>query len=119
MDTGVLAACILGTGVVVAAFFVFGGRVIPTGVVPFAALSGEMREKILRWKWRFRCLALALFLLAALSMFSSLPRGVPLAFSVSGFFCQYKGFCLRRRYPMNYTHATQLPARHYSMEDRQ
>jgi hypothetical protein len=101
MDTGILTACILGAGVVAGAVFVFGGRVVPAGIAPFAALPGEMQEKILRRKRNFRCLALALFLLAALSMFSFLPRGVSLAFAVSGFFCQYKVFCLRRRYPMH------------------
>ena len=101
MDTGVLTACILGVGVVAGAFFVFGGRIVPAGIKPFAALSGEMQEKILRRKRRFRCLALPLFLLAALSMFSAMHRGVPLAFSASGFFCQYKAFCLRRSYPMH------------------
>jgi hypothetical protein len=100
MDAGLLTACFLGATLVAGVVFLFGRRFIPKEGAPFASLSKEMREALLRRKLRLRGLALALFFLAALTMFSALPRGIALAFCVSGFFCQYKVFCLRRRYPM-------------------
>ena len=100
MDIGLWTACLLGAALVAGIVFLFGRRFLLRDGAPFASLPEEMQEALLRRKLRLRGLSLALFLLAALTMFSLLPRGFSLALTVSGFFCQYKVFCLRRRYPM-------------------
>jgi hypothetical protein len=75
-------------------------RLVPAAVMPFAALSGETRARILRRKTRLRGLALVLFVLAALTMVGALSRGFTLALAVAGFFCQYLVFRLKRLYPV-------------------
>ena len=74
---------------------------LPPLVMPFGLLPEEMRERITRRKLCWRGTALAAFALAAATLFSGLPRGVTVLCVCVGFFCQYKVFCLRRRYPMS------------------
>jgi hypothetical protein len=73
---------------------------LPDMVTPFARLPGEAQERIARLKLRWRGAALAVFVLAAATLFSGLPRGMTVLCVCAGFFCQYKVLCLRRRYPM-------------------
>ena len=121
MDTNILTACLLASLLVVVIAYLFGRPFIPGCVMPFAELPEQEQQRISRQKLCRRGLALTLFALAALTMFSALPRGITLGLTFSGFFCQYSVFCLRRRFPCapsNHPHATQLPARHYPMEER-
>ncbi|MDR1490829.1 MAG: hypothetical protein LBS65_10200 [Desulfovibrio sp.] len=131
MDTGILTACLLGAVLAAGLVRATSRGILPSAVMPFAALSPEARETILRKKTRLRGLALALFILAALTMFSVLPRGITLALAIAGFFCQYLVFRLRRLYPMRpielsalpaegqkYKHAAQGLARRQPLEDR-
>ncbi|MDR0466830.1 MAG: hypothetical protein LBH94_05680 [Deltaproteobacteria bacterium] len=69
--------------------------------MPFARLPEATQERIAHWKLCWRGTALALFVLAAATLFSGLPRGVTVLCICAGFFCQYRVFCLRRRYPIS------------------
>ena len=100
MDASLLASCALVGILVVGMGCRFVKKRLPDVVMPFAGLPEEMQERIARRKFCWRGTALALFVLAAVTLFSGLPRGVTLLCVCAGFFCQYRVLCLRRRYPM-------------------
>lgn len=78
-------------------------HLIPKRITPFAQLDAQTRQTVLRRKFRFRAAAVFLFTLAGLSLFSPLPKGVTLSALLGGFYCQYRVFRLRRRYPVIFT----------------
>ena len=101
MDASLLASCAL-MGIIAAGMTCwFVKKRLPVVVMPFASLPAEEREHITRSKIYWRAAALAVFSLAAATLFGGLPRGVTLVCVGAGFFCQYRIFCLRRRYPMS------------------
>ena len=102
MDAPLLASCAL-VGILAAGMgWRFAKKSLPARVTPFARLSEAMQERIARRKRYWRGAALAVFALAAATLFSGLPRGVSILCICMGFFCQYKVFSLRRRYPMSF-----------------
>ena len=100
MDASLLASCALLGILAVGMGWWFVKRCLPAMVMPFVRLSEEMQERISRQKFCWRVAALAVFALAAATLFGGLPRGVTFLCVCMGFFCQYRVFCLRRRYPM-------------------
>ena len=101
MDASLLTSCAL-VGILAAGLGCwFVKKRLPAMVMPFALLPEETRERIARRKLCWRGAALAVFALAAATMFSGLPRGVTVLCVCVGFFCQYRVLCLRRRYPMS------------------
>lgn len=100
MDTALLTALLLLLLLIAVIFCLFGGSLIPDRITPFTRLPEAAQARVLRQKQLLRGSALGLFLLAALAMFTSLPRGVPVGIVLAGFYCQYSVFCLRRRYPV-------------------
>jgi uncharacterized membrane protein YczE len=100
-DAALLASCALVGILVVGMGCWFVEKRLPAGIMPFADLPEELRERIARQKLCWRGTALAVFVLAAATLFGGLPRGVPVLCVGVGFFCQYRVFCLRRRYPMS------------------
>ncbi|MDR0239407.1 MAG: hypothetical protein LBI88_04145 [Deltaproteobacteria bacterium] len=101
MDASLLASCALLGTLAAGMGWWFVKKRLPAMVMPFALLSEEMQERVARQKFCWRAAALAVFVTAAAALFSGLPRGVTLVSVCMGFFCQYKVFCLRRRYPMS------------------
>jgi hypothetical protein len=101
MDASLIASCALAGILAAAAGCWFVKKDLPLAATPFARLPEEMQERIARRKLCWRGTALAAFVLAAAALFCGLPRGVTVLFVCVGFFCQYRVFCLRRRYPMS------------------
>ena len=96
-----LASCAL-LGILAAGMgWWFVKKRLPSMVMPFVRLSEEMQERIARQKLCWRASAVAVFALATATLFGGLPRGVTFLCVCMGFFCQYRVFCLRRRYPMS------------------
>lgn len=101
MDASLLTACAL-VGILASGMGCwFVRKRLPAVIMPFARLPEEAQERIARQKLCWRGTALAAFVLAATTLFIGLPRGVTVLCVCVGFFCQYRVFCLRRRYPMN------------------
>jgi hypothetical protein len=101
MDASLLTSCAL-VGILAAGMGCwFVKKRLPVVVMPFARLPEETQERVARQKLCWRGTALAVFALAAATLFSGLPRGVTVLCVCVGFFCQYRVLCLRRRYPMS------------------
>jgi len=100
MDASLLASCVLVGILAAGLIWWFVKQHLPAMVTPFARLPKEMQERITRQKLCWRAAALAVFALAAAALLSGLPRGLTLLCVSMGFFCQYRVFSLRRRYPM-------------------
>jgi len=101
MDASLLTSCIVLGILAAGAICWFVKKRLPVMVMPFVSLPEKTRARIARQKLCWRAAALAVFVLAAATLFSSLPKGVTLLCVSMGFFCQYRVFCLRRRYPMS------------------
>ena len=82
---------------------------LPGMVRPFAELPEHERRRITKQKFSLRCAALAFFALAALLLFTGMPRGGTVFAAVLGFLCQYNVFRLRRKYPVQASHLTKAP----------
>ncbi|MDR0338897.1 MAG: hypothetical protein LBH65_01315 [Desulfovibrio sp.] len=110
MDSALIASTLLLFLISGLFAWFFRARLIPGLVMPFDGLNEAARQALLRRKFRFRTAALGLFVLAALTLFTAFPRGVTLLFVLGGFYCQYRVFRLRRRYPMSVGAGTPPPA---------
>jgi hypothetical protein len=101
MDASLLASCAL-VGILAAGLgWWFVKTRLPAEVMPFVRLPAKTQQRVAHSKLCWRAAALAVFALAAATFFGGLPRGVVLVCLGMGFFCQYRVFCLRRRYPMS------------------
>jgi len=101
MDASLLMACALVGTLAAGMACWFVKKRLSAVIMPFARLPEEAQERIARSKLCWRGTALAAFVLAAATLFSGLPRGATVLCVCMGFFCQYRVFCLRRRYPMS------------------
>ena len=100
MDKGFLSACIL-LGLIAAGliYHIVKSR-LPAMIMPFASLPKAEQQKVSKQKFSLRCAALAFFALAAILLFTGMPRGSTVLAAALGFFCQFNVFCLRRKYPL-------------------
>jgi hypothetical protein len=102
MNAALFTSCALVGILAVGMGWWFVKRRLPTMIMPFVRLSEEAQARVARRKFYWRGAALAAFILAAVTLFSGLPRGVTLLCVCIGFFSQYKVFCLRRCYPVTF-----------------
>ena len=101
MEASLLTSCAL-LGILAAGLGCwFVKKRLPAVSMPLPQLPQEMQERIARRKLCWRGTALAAFMLAVATLCSGLPRGVTVLCVCVGFFCQYRVFSLRRRYPMS------------------
>ena len=109
MDKGFLSACIL-LGLLAAGLVYYVVKSwLPAMIMPFASLPEAERQKVQKQKFFLRCAALAFFILAAVLLFTGMPRGSTALAAVLGFVCQYNVFCLRRKYPVRDSRLTARP----------
>ena len=99
VDKGFLSACILLGLIAAGLIYHVAKSRLPGMVMPFASLPKAEQQKVAKQKLSLRCAALAFFILAAVLLFTGMPRGSTVLAAVLGFICQYNVFCLRRKYP--------------------
>ena len=109
MDKGFLSACILLGLIAAGLVYHIAKSRLPAMVMPFASLPKAEQQKVAKQKFSLRCAALAFFVLAAVLLFTGMPRGSTVLAAVLGFFCQYNVFCLRRKYPVRDPRLTARP----------
>lgn len=109
MDAPLVYASLLLLLVLGCGLYFARSMAIPQCVMPMAQLDEQTRQTLVRRKFRLRAVAVVLLTLAAISLFSSMPRAVTLIAALGGFYCQYRVFRLRRRHPMS--GAAHIPGR--------
>ena len=99
METSFITALLLGGAALAVWLRLFGKTLRPAMLVPLAELPAETRRKVEQSKVYWRGASVLFLLAAAGTLSGGYLRGVTLGFTLLGFFCQYRVYCLRRLYP--------------------
>ena len=100
MDNGLFAASILLAILAAGLVYYLAKSHLPAMVMTFSELPEAEQGRIAKQKLIFRSSALGCFALAALLLFTGMPRVATILAALAGFAFRYKVLCLRRKYPI-------------------